>query len=180
MSAGSTASPGNKGKEDIIKALKNDAQTAKTIRNNETEQKYGQHVAHVYGQLRETWERAIEDVLFNGTIKRTAREAHTTQLKQVDVIPSDYERVEAGMKKCSTWFNGHDEPNEINAAFPEPDEVLEDVLALDRWVNDIKERRKKAPAFKVLAVGTDLPTPAPVVDLALVRDGKPLQPVPSA
>lgn len=66
------------------------------------------------------------------------------------------------------------EPN-AQATFETSLAQFRQVLVLESWVNDIKERRGKPTVFMAPGVGTDLPSPAPVVDLTFVRDKKATQ-----
>lgn len=97
----------------------------------------------LYGLLRESWERAVEEVLFNEAILRYGREIQTKRLeKALDVSLADYVALEAGMDRCSTYNAGHDAAPAANLVVPEPDEVLADIVALDSWITAIRKRRK--------------------------------------
>jgi len=46
------------------------------------------------------------------------------------------------MIKCSRWLPGHDDAPAAKQDVPEPDELKEDIDALDEWVKEINRRRK--------------------------------------
>ena len=93
-----------------------------------------------YGLLRETWERAIEEVVLNDVISRFRPSIETQRLKGVTIETSDYVTIDEGMSKCSRWMTGHDSSGAIATPFPEPAEIEEDIKQLV----DFKKAKKKA------------------------------------
>lgn len=100
----------------------------------------------IYGLLREAWERAIEERLLNEAVVRLRRGVETQRLKGIRIEPTDIAIIDANMSRCSAIFEGHDEAASINAGVPEPDDVAQDVNALELWVKQLSDRPKKAPA----------------------------------
>jgi len=99
---------------------------------------------HVYGLLRETWERAIEEVLLNEAVLRFGREIHTQRLKKaLDFSPDDYTAIDDGMDRCSTFNAGHDAAPDVNLATPTPQEMLDDIGAVEKWISVVRQRREK-------------------------------------
>ncbi len=106
-------------------------------------ERYQSDAASIYGLLREAWERAVEEVMFNGAIVRYRASIQTQKIKAVvDIGEADYRALEAGMAKCSTWLAGHDQAAAANVPFPEPNEIKADIKLLDDWVASIVSRRK--------------------------------------
>ncbi|MBX7096431.1 MAG: AAA family ATPase [Myxococcaceae bacterium] len=129
----------------------------KFFRNNERTT-YNGLARQLYGLLRETWERAIEEVLFGGVIERLKLSVETNKLKLVDIAPTDFERVERGMSKASAQLIGHDQPAAVNTPAPQPDELDADIKELESWVKDVRARReKKKSATPVIAEVVPLP-----------------------
>ena len=116
-------------------------------------------MAEFYGKLRETWERAIEELLFQDVIQRFRPSIETQRLKRVSVDPADLVAIDAGMSKCSTWMTGHDSAAAIGSPPPSPDEVAADLKRFEDFTKSIKDRAEKtgnatkslieAPAAKV-------------------------------
>lgn len=100
------------------------------------------HCRDFYGLLRESWERAVEEILLNEAVQRFSHSVQTQRLEKVIVLPDDYEVLKTAMAKCSTAMRGHDEAAAINQPLPEPDEVRRDLVTLEEWVAKIEERRK--------------------------------------
>jgi ABC-type dipeptide/oligopeptide/nickel transport system ATPase subunit len=90
-----------------------------------------QRTREAYVELRMSWERALEEVLFGKVVIRFRKSIMTDRLKNVLVDESDYPEVEAGMTKCSNY--AHDKAMEGGSAMPHPDELLADINALDKW-----------------------------------------------
>jgi ABC-type lipoprotein export system ATPase subunit len=93
-----------------------------------------------YRRLRLTWERCIEEVLFNSAIQRFGEGVSTKCLKAVIVSDDDYREIEAGMTKSSKFE--HDAANAVDRLpVPAPDELSEDVERLATWRNTVIKRR---------------------------------------
>lgn len=103
---------------------------------------YEPQAQSLYGLLRESWERAIEEVLLNGVIKRFDREVRTQPLRKlIDINEADIRAVDDGMTKTSRFLIGHDQPEAVAEPVPEPDEIRQDIAALENWVAAVRGRR---------------------------------------
>ncbi|MEX2389188.1 MAG: AAA family ATPase [Phycisphaeraceae bacterium] len=124
--------------------LKQKLQEAKKVARTQSEGAYASHAREIYGLLRETWERAVEEVLLNGSVMRFQREIKTQSLADVlhDVSEADYDVIERGMTRCSTFLPGHDQAAAINEPVPPPEELEADIVALDEWVRGVRKRRQ--------------------------------------
>ncbi|MCH7783374.1 AAA family ATPase [candidate division KSB1 bacterium] len=101
---------------------------------------YQKEAEIIYGRLRTTWEKAVEEVLFLDVITRFTPEIHTKKLKNLVILKEDYYRIERGMSKCSIWLPGHDQPAAMNSPFPEPQELKSDVTELEVFVKELRNR----------------------------------------
>lgn len=127
-----------------IGMLKNSRQALEKIERTETEEVYKERAKVLYGKLRETWERFVEEVLLNGAIQRFGRSVQTQRLsKIVDITKNDYDIVDFNMSKCSTYFTGHDTAGTLIEEMPDSAEFLSDVTTLETFISDIRKRRKK-------------------------------------
>lgn len=102
-------------------------------------EEYERRVKEIYGYLRETWERGVEDVLLNEAVQRFSPEVNTRRLRYLARISDDYlDTLERGMSKSSRWLPGHDDARAATDPVPDPAEVLQDIEQLDAWRKDLK------------------------------------------
>jgi len=127
-----------------IGILKSAYQQLEKIERTETEEIYKERAKVLYGKLRETWERFIEEIFLNGAIQRFGRAIQTQRLsKIIDITDDDYKLVDANMSKCSTYFTGHDTAGTLIEEMPDSDEFLADLKVLEEYIKKIDKRRRK-------------------------------------
>lgn len=123
--------------------LKNARQAADKLFRDGHQDAYEKDAKHLYGMLREAWERALEEVLLNGIVERYRPSVQTQRLAMIsDVTAEDCKALDAAMTKCSRWLSGHDQAAAARAPVPEPTELKEDIDALESWVATIQKRRR--------------------------------------
>jgi hypothetical protein len=91
--------------------------------------------------MRETWEHAIEEILFAGVVGRFRPNVATMKLRAAHVDKSDYEAVYAGMTRCSK-YSGHDHAAGVPADLPKFADVRADFEKLSSFVFAANARRK--------------------------------------
>lgn len=124
-----------------IKYLRNRVQLAQGKRKT-SEDDYIVDVRDIYDLLRQSWERAIEEVLFNNVIMRYREGIETKRLDRItDISKEDCEIVDKNMDKCSRFK--HDQSIAVNVSIPEPDEVKQDIQTLEDWVSDLRNNRNR-------------------------------------
>jgi len=121
--------------------LKNRHPQIKKLFESGDELEHRKQSADAYRQLRIAWERAIEEVLLRNVVLRFRKGIETQRLAGVTVEDADYVAVNTWMSKCSNY--AHDQALLGGVEVPEPDELLEDINALDQWRVDIDKRGKK-------------------------------------
>jgi energy-coupling factor transporter ATP-binding protein EcfA2 len=94
-----------------------------------------------YGELFETWERAVEEVLFQGVVQRFQKPIHTLKLKGVTVTDDDFAAMNEHMTKASN--HRHDNAASLGNSVPLPDEFLKDIDAIVEWRKNILDRVKE-------------------------------------
>ncbi|MDL2294327.1 hypothetical protein LJC60_06820 [Ruminococcaceae bacterium OttesenSCG-928-D13] len=88
-----------------------------------------------YKDLRMTWERAVEEILFGDVVKRYSRNVSTQQLKDVKYTPENAEIVERNMTICSNkWL--HDPAIGEEVEIGTPDDLAKDLKALEDFRKD--------------------------------------------
>jgi hypothetical protein len=123
--------------------LKNAWQSADKVYRLGQQDAYDKEAKHLYGLLREAWERAIEEVLLGSVVERFRANIETKQIGQLaDVTDADCKAVETAMTKCSSWLHGHDQAAAARAPVPDPAELKADIDELENWVKAIHKRRQ--------------------------------------
>lgn len=101
---------------------------------------YEAQVRILYGRLRSSWERAVEELLLQGAIMRFSPEIKTQSLKKLHRITDEQlAALDEGMTKASSWIEGHDHAAGLGASVPPPNEVIEDVLKLEEWASGVRK-----------------------------------------
>lgn len=96
-----------------------------------------------YSDLRETWERCVEEVVLNKTVQRLVPDVMTQSLAGVIVTDEDYRTIYFAMKRVSER-SGHDMPMGRDIPVPTLAELASDVQALEDFQADYKRRRNVA------------------------------------
>lgn len=86
------------------------------------------------GLLRETWERSIEELLFNDSIQRFSPGIQTKRIEKMKFTPDLYKEIEKGMADCSNWV--HDQARAINTPTPK-------VVKLEAFLSSFNDFVKK-------------------------------------
>jgi len=124
-----------------IGVLRNELQAAGAALRKGDRTGYEQKAEWIYERLRQSWERAVEEVLLNEVVVRFGDGVSTQRLKKVtDVTDLDVQTVDAEMSHCSGFV--HDESGAVNAGIPEPLVIEADIKRLDDWIDAIEKRRK--------------------------------------
>lgn len=116
-------------------------QQAEKLRNEKKYADYDRLVRDGYRMLRDSWERAVEEILFNRAVERFRKGIETHRLRQVLIEPQDQDEVEKGMTKCSNF--AHDNPLMAGVAIPALNEFRADIEALEAFRARIEKRRQK-------------------------------------
>jgi energy-coupling factor transporter ATP-binding protein EcfA2 len=121
--------------------LKKEWQGADKLFRQGNQDAYEKEAKYLYGLLREAWERALEEVLLEGIVERFRPSVETKRIASLaDIKPEDCQVVETGMTKSSRWL--HDQAAAARAPVPEPAELKSDIDELEKWVGDLRNRRK--------------------------------------
>lgn len=108
-----------------------------------TDEVFRPPVVALYTQMRDTWERIVEDILFNRVVQRFRPEIMTQRLEEACIDPErDYPVIFEGMKRCS-HYSGHDLAEDLPPELPEPALIRRDADELEGFFKAANERRKK-------------------------------------
>jgi energy-coupling factor transporter ATP-binding protein EcfA2 len=103
---------------------------------------YRRAVKAFYADLRETWERLVEELLLGGVVERFNSGVKTQSLKNVTVGDEDYRTVYWAMKRASEW-SGHDMAAAKNFPTPTPTDIKADLDTIDSYRTALIKRRNE-------------------------------------
>lgn len=86
--------------------------------------------------LRESWERAVEEILFNDAIQRYNPCIQTQRLKKAPFTHDLYTELEHGMTECSAWC--HDQAKAINVNIPSIDDLKSYIECFEKYCKQHK------------------------------------------
>tara|TARA_R110002020_G_scaffold298211_1_gene514020 strand:- start:14706 stop:17252 length:2547 start_codon:yes stop_codon:yes gene_type:complete len=122
--------------------LEKDQRAAKALYDANDENGYRSSAIRLYGFLRATWERALEEIVFAGVLMRHRDYIDTKHLKKVTaLLETDTEAFRAAFKKCSDIIEAHDPSRVRNEEPPPPSEILDDIKALKDWAESLRIRQ---------------------------------------
>jgi energy-coupling factor transporter ATP-binding protein EcfA2 len=99
---------------------------------------------HMYDDLRATLERVIQDVVFNGVVKRYRDWIKIDSLDGVvGFAQAEYDDISKLHGKCSDVVSAHDPASAKDATVPSADDLGKDIEKLKTIVEAVKERRRK-------------------------------------
>ena len=103
---------------------------------------YHQGVKGFYAELRETWERLVEEVLLSRVVERYGSDVKTQSLKRVEVTDEDYKTIFFAMKHASER-SGHDMAAAKNMPFPKIEDLKTDLTNLEDYSKELRKRLKR-------------------------------------
>ena len=104
---------------------------------------YRQGVEGFFTDLRETWERLVEEVLLSRVVERYGSDVKTQSLKRVVVNDEDYKTIFFAMKRVSER-SGHDMAAAKNIPVPSIDDLKNEVAELNNYRDKLRKRSKVA------------------------------------
>ena len=124
-----------------IDQLEKSARDARKLSKAHEDAEYKLKAASIYSDLRATWERALEDIVFANVIVRHRDYINTRGLKKVTALEEeDIEKFLKGFRKCSEIVNAHDPSRGHDLEMPEPKEILKDIQILKDWSEALKRK----------------------------------------
>jgi len=105
---------------------------------------YEHKVRRFYTQLRDAWERAVEEILFKDVVCRYRHDVQISKLKAMQVPEEDIKVVFDAWTKCCTY--AHDPSRAEALPLPAPDELKHDLEKLERLNRTHKARKQTGQA----------------------------------
>jgi energy-coupling factor transporter ATP-binding protein EcfA2 len=124
--------------KDRIKKLNIELHDIETIETSGDTDAYFYKAKEWCELLRESWERAVEEILLNDAIQRYNPCVQTQRLKKAPFSIMLYTELEAGMSECSSWV--HDRARALNEDIPSLEELKGYIQNYEKFT---KENRVK-------------------------------------
>lgn len=95
-------------------------------------------------QLRETWERAVEEFI-GPVFKRLSTKVDSKNLRKITVLEiADCDAMRDGYGACSELL--HSVGEGLNPKLPTPDDILAEIAKLSAWHNGLRARQSRVKA----------------------------------
>ena len=124
-----------------LNLIKNEAITVKKL-HAISPAAYEYQMKGLYGRLRDTYERAVEEVIFHDIVQRGSDRIETMKLRYVHLSDALAIRFHDGMTKANT--HSHDNPAAETVQTPEPAEFDADIVDFEKLVAELKAEQKAA------------------------------------
>lgn len=118
--------------------LKNELQGIVSLYNSGDMDSYYYRAKEWCELLRESWERAVEEILFNDAIQRYNPCVQTQRLKKAPFTQDLYSELEAGMTECSAWC--HDQARAINGDIPTAEDLKKYMECFEKYWKQYKTK----------------------------------------
>lgn len=116
--------------------LRNRIQVLEKLEGSGDTEEYRRQVKLWFELLREGWERAVEELLFNGVVQRFAPSVNTLQLKGVKVTQELIDEINKGMTESSAWV--HDQAPGLNSLTPTANELMNHLKFFESFLEKFK------------------------------------------
>ena len=103
-------------------------------------------IKNLYGRLRDTYERLVEEYIFCDVIRRGVDRIETQKLRMVHLSDVLAVRFHEGMSKANTY--SHDNPAAATVAVPDPNEFENDLASIENLIGDLKVESSNAEAAR--------------------------------
>jgi len=128
-----------------IGRIKNDAASlAKLHETSPADYEY--QIKNLYGRLRDTYERVVEEVIFRDIVRRGADVIQTQLLRYVRLSDALAIRFYEGMTRANTY--SHDNPAADTVPVPAPCEFTAHIVELEALIVDLKAESEAAEAAR--------------------------------
>jgi len=126
-------------REQVLEQMISHAKQAETARDVNG---FAVVCSRFYSLLRSTWERAIEELLFNKVVMRFEQVVKTQSLTGVVVAAESITKVFKAMTRCSALIDAHDHAIAANVAQPDSAEMKRDLEDLRTFRTEHKKKRQ--------------------------------------
>lgn len=130
--------------DDVLAALEADLKNKSVLWEKGRQGDWRNAVRAALEQLRETWERAVEEFI-GPVFKRLSTKVDSKNLRLLTVLEvQDCDAMRAGFQTCSEML--HSAGESLNPKLPSPAELQAEIDKLRNWFSDLRARQGKVKA----------------------------------
>lgn len=130
--------------DDVLSAIEANINNRKVLYERGQQAEWRNTVRSSLEQLRECWERAVEEFV-GPVLKRLANKVSTAQLIKLTCLEiADCDSMREGYGRCSELL--HSVGESLNPKLPTPEEILDELAKLRSWHAEIQARQSKLKA----------------------------------
>jgi hypothetical protein len=107
---------------------------------------YEYAIKNLYGRLRNTYERMVEEIIFHDIVRRGVDVIQTQMLRYVTLPDELAIRFYDGMTRANT--HSHDNPASDTVPVPKPDDFIAHLAELEELIEDFKTAKTMAEAAR--------------------------------
>lgn len=127
-----------------VDILEKEARAANKLYDAGEQDDYERAAFRIYDELRATWERGLEDIVFAQVVVRHRDYINTKRLKAVSVFTeNDADIAHSAYQKCCDYVRSHDPSRGRDATAPPPSDIMADIETLKLWEEDLRGRQKQ-------------------------------------
>lgn len=128
------------GVERALTTLENDLTNRKALYENGDHMQWAAAVNHYQRELRNLWERAVEEAM-SPVVKRLQNKINIGGLDKItEITMQDYEFVQEGYGRCSELL--HSDGDDLNRSLPKPEKIQKEISSIRDWIQSVKARQK--------------------------------------
>lgn len=128
-----------------IKYIRNQAASLPKLLSTSPSE-YEVAVKNLYGRLRDTYERMVEEIIFSDIVRRGSDVVQTQMLRYVTLPDPLALRFHEGMTRANT--HSHDNPASDTVPVPKPDDLTASLAELETLIADFKAAKTQAEAAR--------------------------------
>lgn len=127
--------------EKVVTQMRNHLANVKIHYERGDQANWRREIGSFEKELREAWERAVEGAV-SPVIKRLSQKVQTGGLIQLTVLQElDCTTMREAYGRCSKLM--HSQPGELNSQLPTPDDIENEIKALEAWDISIRNRQEQ-------------------------------------
>lgn len=130
--------------ESVLDAIEADINNKRILHERGRQAEWRNAVRGALEQLRETWERAVEEFI-GPVFKRLSVKVESRNLRKLTVLEiADCDAMREGYSTCSELL--HSVGESLNPRLPTPDEIIAEITKLRAWHTDLRTRQSRVKA----------------------------------